>query len=70
MAEESDLEKTEPASPRRLEKAREEGNVARSRELVTCSAPGSPACGRCPGRDGAEEPQDPCSGLSALEHRK
>jgi flagellar biosynthetic protein FlhB len=35
MAEESDLEKTEPASPRRLEKAREEGNVARSRELVT-----------------------------------
>ncbi|MCY1165707.1 MAG: flagellar biosynthesis protein FlhB [Pseudomonadota bacterium] len=35
MAEESDLEKTEPASPRRLEKAREEGQVARSRELVT-----------------------------------
>ncbi|MDR6536903.1 flagellar biosynthesis protein FlhB [Variovorax soli] len=35
MAEESDLEKTEPASPRRLEKAREEGNVARSRELAT-----------------------------------
>jgi flagellar biosynthetic protein FlhB len=35
MAEESDLEKTEPASPRRLEKAREEGDVARSRELVT-----------------------------------
>jgi flagellar biosynthetic protein FlhB len=35
MAEESDLEKTEPASPRRLEKAREEGNVARSRELTT-----------------------------------
>jgi flagellar biosynthetic protein FlhB len=35
MAEESDLEKTEPASPRRLEKAREDGNVARSRELVT-----------------------------------
>ncbi|WBY00583.1 flagellar biosynthesis protein FlhB [Ramlibacter tataouinensis] len=35
MAEQSDLEKTEPASPRRLEKAREEGDVARSRELVT-----------------------------------
>lgn len=35
MAEESDLEKTEPASPARLEKAREEGQVARSRELVT-----------------------------------
>ncbi|MDM0042986.1 flagellar biosynthesis protein FlhB [Variovorax dokdonensis] len=35
MAEESDLEKTEPASERRLEKAREEGNVARSRELST-----------------------------------
>ncbi len=35
MAEESDLEKTEPASPRRLEKAREDGQVARSRELVT-----------------------------------
>lgn len=35
MSEESDLEKTEEASPRRLEKAREEGQVARSRELVT-----------------------------------
>lgn len=35
MAEESDLEKTEPASPRRLEKAREEGQVPRSRELAT-----------------------------------
>jgi flagellar biosynthetic protein FlhB len=35
MAEESDLEKTEPALPRRLEKSREEGNVARSRELAT-----------------------------------
>lgn len=37
MAEESDLEKTEPASPRRLEKAREEGDVPRSRELATCT---------------------------------
>lgn len=35
MSEESDLEKTEPATPRRLEKAREEGQVARSRELNT-----------------------------------
>jgi len=35
MAEESDLEKTEPASPQRLEKARAEGQVARSRELNT-----------------------------------
>lgn len=35
MAEESDVEKTEPASPRRLEKAREEGQIARSRELNT-----------------------------------
>ncbi len=37
MAEESDLEKTESASPRRLEKAREEGNVPRSKELATCT---------------------------------
>lgn len=33
MAEESDLEKTEPASGRRLEQAREEGQVPRSHEL-------------------------------------
>ncbi|TRW48839.1 flagellar type III secretion system protein FlhB [Aliidiomarina halalkaliphila] len=31
----SDQEKTEPATPRRLQKAREEGQVARSRELTT-----------------------------------
>ena len=37
MAEESDLEKTETASPRRLERAREEGDVPRSRELATCT---------------------------------
>lgn len=37
MAEESDLEKTEPASSRRLEQAREEGDVPRSRELATCT---------------------------------
>lgn len=35
MAEDSDLEKSEAATPRRLEKAREEGQVARSRELNT-----------------------------------
>lgn len=35
MAEDSDLEKTEQATPQRLEKAREEGDVPRSRELVT-----------------------------------
>lgn len=34
MAEESDLEKTEPASTRRLEQAREEGQVPQSRELT------------------------------------
>lgn len=37
MAEDSDLEKTEDPSPTRLEKAREEGDVPRSRELVTCT---------------------------------
>ena len=35
MAEESDLEKTEQPSLQRLDKAREEGQVARSRELTT-----------------------------------
>ncbi len=35
MAEDSDLEKTEPASSRKLEKAREKGQVPRSRELST-----------------------------------
>jgi flagellar biosynthetic protein FlhB len=35
MSEESDLERTEEATPRRLEKAREEGQVARSLELTT-----------------------------------
>lgn len=37
MAEDSDLEKTEPASDKRLEQAREEGDVPRSRELSTCT---------------------------------
>lgn len=35
MAEDSDAEKTEPASSKRLEQAREEGDVPRSRELAT-----------------------------------
>ncbi len=35
MAEESDLEKTEPATHKRLEKAREDGQVVRSPELTT-----------------------------------
>lgn len=35
MAEDSDLEKTEPASQRRIEKAREDGHVPQSRELST-----------------------------------
>src|SRR5690606_28348506 len=35
MAEESDLEKTEQPTPRRLEQGREEGQVAQSRELST-----------------------------------
>ena len=35
MAEDSDVEKTEPASAKRLEQSREEGDVPRSRELAT-----------------------------------
>lgn len=35
MAEDSDAEKTEPASARRIEQAREEGDVPRSREIAT-----------------------------------
>jgi len=35
MAEDSDLERTEPAYARKLEQAREQGNVPRSRELAT-----------------------------------
>ncbi|MGN6704314.1 MAG: EscU/YscU/HrcU family type III secretion system export apparatus switch protein, partial [Burkholderiaceae bacterium] len=45
MAEESDLEKTESASPRRLEQAREEGDVPRSRELATCTILLAAGCG-------------------------
>ena len=35
MAEDSDLEKTEPASPQRIEEARKKGQVPRSHELTT-----------------------------------
>jgi flagellar biosynthetic protein FlhB len=35
MSEDSDAEKTEPASPKRIEQAREEGDVPRSREVAT-----------------------------------
>ena len=35
MAEDSDAEKTESASQRRLDQAREEGQVPHSRELAT-----------------------------------
>jgi len=35
VADESDLDKTESATPRRLQKAREEGQIMRSRELVS-----------------------------------
>ncbi|MBV8635733.1 MAG: flagellar type III secretion system protein FlhB [Burkholderiaceae bacterium] len=37
MAEDSDQERTEAPSPRRLEQAREDGDVPRSRELSTCT---------------------------------
>jgi len=37
MAEDSDLERTEPASARKLQQARERGQVPRSRELATLS---------------------------------
>lgn len=36
MADDSDLEKTEQASQKRVEKAREDGDVPRSKELATC----------------------------------
>ncbi|MDO8961978.1 MAG: flagellar biosynthesis protein FlhB [Methylophilus sp.] len=37
MADDSDLEKTEQATPKRIEKAREDGDVPRSRELAACA---------------------------------
>ena len=35
MSDESDAEKTEPASQKRIDDARKEGDVPRSRELAT-----------------------------------
>src|SRR6185436_16965469 len=37
MADEEDIERNYPATPRRLEQARERGQVARSRELSTAA---------------------------------
>ncbi len=37
MADDSDSEKTEPASQKKLDKAREDGDIPRSRELATCA---------------------------------
>lgn len=45
MSEDSELEKTEPASQKRLDEAREQGNVPRSRELATCSVLLATGCG-------------------------
>ena len=45
MAEDSDAEKTEPASAKRLEQAREEGDVPRSRELATFTVLMTAGCG-------------------------
>ncbi len=43
MAEDSDLERTESATPRRLEQAREEGQIPRSRELASFALLGGAA---------------------------
>ena len=45
MAEDSDAERTEPASGKRLEQAREEGDVPRSRELATFTVLMTAGCG-------------------------
>jgi len=45
MAEEHDLERNFPATPRRLEQARERGQVARSRELTTAAVTFAAAIG-------------------------
>jgi flagellar biosynthetic protein FlhB len=45
MAEDSDAEKTEPASAKRLEQAREDGDVPRSRELATFTVLMAAGCG-------------------------
>lgn len=52
MAEESDLERTEAPSQRRLEQAREEGQVPRSRELNTFALLGAAAVGLWVSADG------------------
>ncbi|WP_317201005.1 flagellar biosynthesis protein FlhB [Janthinobacterium sp.] len=44
MSEDSDAEKTEPASAKRLEQAREEGDVPRSREVATFTVLMASAC--------------------------
>ena len=36
MADDSDMERTEPATGKRIERAREQGDVPRSREMATC----------------------------------
>jgi len=43
MAEDNDVERNYPATPRRLEQARERGQVARSRELTTAAVVGAGA---------------------------
>jgi len=45
MADNSELERTQPASSRRLEQAREEGQVARSQDLGTFGVIAAGACG-------------------------
>lgn len=52
MAEESDLERTEAPSQRRLEQAREEGQVPRSRELNTFAVLGAAGVGLWVSADG------------------
>jgi flagellar biosynthetic protein FlhB len=52
MAEESDLERTEAPSQRRLEQAREEGQVPRSREVNTFALLGAAALGLWLAADG------------------
>lgn len=45
MAEESDLEKTEEPSLTRIDKAREQGDIPRSKELATCAVLLASGCG-------------------------
>jgi len=55
MAEDSDLERTEAPSQRRLEQAREEGQVARSRELNTFTLLGAAGVGLWLAADGLRD---------------